>query len=294
MTVKAARLDPRLLRHVGGGAAIGGAMGAGARLANDKHDGKKVKAKNLFWAGLTGATLGASTGLAGIPKLTDAKRRTLGAYAKKFGLRNPNKGAPRATGTAIGGALGAGLAASEQRDNNRDAKTQKKRHSVLGAALLGGGLGMVGGHVVGSMAENNAFRNLNWKKTDRVRDKADSRSWNRRRARQNKAWEDGRAEREAHWKDFWGRRTGASSGGYARPASSAPSQTPDWLKGVTTKAEAKTRFRANARQHHPDLGGDAEKFKKLNNEWEGFQSTFDKLAFAAFFDELMKISSAFR
>jgi hypothetical protein len=247
MTVKTAKPDYRLLRHVGGGAAIGGALGVGTRLANDKHDGKKVKAKNLSWAGLTGATLGAFTGLAGTPKIPDAKRRTLEAFAKKVGLPKPTSGRPRVAGTVLGGALGAGMAASKQKEINREAKTKKRTGSVLGAALLGGGLGMASGHLVGSAVENRAFQRTSWKKEDQVKD----RYWAHRSAKRSKAWDAGRAKRDADWKDFWGRHSGSGQGRRARSAASAPAQTPDWLKGVTTKAEAKTRFRAHARQHHP-------------------------------------------
>lgn len=55
---------------------------------------------------------------------------------------------------------------------------------------------------------------------------------------------------------------------------------------VKTKMEAKTHFRNLARKHHPDLGGDAEKMKKINNDFEDLQKTqwFAKLAFWRGFD----------
>ena len=47
-----------------------------------------------------------------------------------------------------------------------------------------------------------------------------------------------------------------------------------------TKAEAKKVYREAARKHHPDMGGDPEKFKKLSTDWEGIENSewFHKLA----------------
>jgi len=94
---------------------------------------------------------------------------------------------------------------------------------------------------------------------------------------------------------------GFGSGGRLRP---------DWLKDVTTKADAKSKFRDMAMKTHPDRGGDAEKFKVINNEWEAFKNShlWEKLAHllgkekiaslspevvmkAAFLNELEKIAS---
>ena len=60
-----------------------------------------------------------------------------------------------------------------------------------------------------------------------------------------------------------------------------------------TKAEVKKKYREQARKHHPDLGGDAEHFKKVNNAYDhvekspwfsklasGFWEGFEKQAFA--------------
>lgn len=72
----------------------------------------------------------------------------------------------------------------------------------------------------------------------------------------------------------------------------AKANIPSWLKGVKTKAEAKSAYRAEARKHHPDLGGNAEKFKKIQSDWEGFEKQhFDKLSHVlqGFFSELFTI-----
>ena len=64
---------------------------------------------------------------------------------------------------------------------------------------------------------------------------------------------------------------------------------PAWLKGVKTKAEAKSRYRAEARKHHPDLGGDPERMKKVTTEWGDYEKHhFDKLS-QPMFRELFRI-----
>lgn len=70
-------------------------------------------------------------------------------------------------------------------------------------------------------------------------------------------------------------------------------EMPDWLKGVKTKAEAKSRFRDQAKKHHPDAGGDEEAMKKINAEWarakghHGFPKTAS--VYNGFADELFNI-----
>jgi uncharacterized protein YdaT len=51
-------------------------------------------------------------------------------------------------------------------------------------------------------------------------------------------------------------------------------------KGSLIKLEAKQVYREAARKHHPDMGGNAEKFKKLSTDWEGIENSnwFQKLA----------------
>jgi hypothetical protein len=57
--------------------------------------------------------------------------------------------------------------------------------------------------------------------------------------------------------------------------------TPDEARAALEllKAEAKRRYRAYARQLHPDLGGDGEALKSLNAAWtiiEGLELVFPK------------------
>lgn len=55
-----------------------------------------------------------------------------------------------------------------------------------------------------------------------------------------------------------------------------------WMKGVKTKAEAKAAYRSQAKQHHPDRGGSADKMKQVNDQWDQVQNHphFSKLAAA--------------
>lgn len=53
-----------------------------------------------------------------------------------------------------------------------------------------------------------------------------------------------------------------------------------WLKGVKTKAEAKSRFRDLARTTHPDLGGSTSRMQTVNDQWAQAQAhpAYDKFA----------------
>lgn len=79
-------------------------------------------------------------------------------------------------------------------------------------------------------------------------------------------------------------------GGLATGLRAIKPKPPTWLKGVKTKSDAKAKFRAVARQHHPDLGGSTEKMKKVNDEWSAWEGKFKEAMFSAFADELEKIA----
>lgn len=79
------------------------------------------------------------------------------------------------------------------------------------------------------------------------------------------------------------------SGYYQAPRPPKPQQTdiPSFFKqhghnhsNIKTKLQAKKIYRDAARKTHPDLGGDVEKLKKLNIDWEGVENSswFNKLA----------------
>ena len=53
---------------------------------------------------------------------------------------------------------------------------------------------------------------------------------------------------------------------------------PRRLAGVTKKTQAKAWYRRAARKFHPDLGGDPQKFQRLQSFWSSYQPTFNKLS----------------
>lgn len=95
------------------------------------------------------------------------------------------------------------------------------------------------------------------------------------------------------WSRRFVRGFGNSGRSAPRPQNVKP---PDWAKGAKTKAEVKTRYRAQAMKHHPDRGGNAETMKKVNTEWEAFEKSpnFKKLGhvLSSFLDELELIRAA--
>ena len=67
---------------------------------------------------------------------------------------------------------------------------------------------------------------------------------------------------------------------------------PDWLKNAKTKAEARRAYHQQARKVHPDLGGNLDATKKLNQEWAAHEKLYKEAMYAAFSDELKKIAVA--
>jgi hypothetical protein len=101
-----------------------------------------------------------------------------------------------------------------------------------------------------------------------------------------------------HQSDYANHRPGR--GGYrpppsgeARGANVRDVGVPSWLRGVTTKAEAKRRYRDKVRVHHPDKPtGNTRTMQDINAEWDSFSKHhFDKLgsAYSAFLRELIEI-----
>lgn len=86
-----------------------------------------------------------------------------------------------------------------------------------------------------------------------------------------------------------GRWAGGAGGATARaPKGTVHPKDVDWLRGVQTKADAKKRFRAAARQFHPDFATSAvdraareESMKKINQIWDSVQQhpAFTKMSF---------------
>lgn len=81
---------------------------------------------------------------------------------------------------------------------------------------------------------------------------------------------------------------------HIRQSALKKTHVPKWAKGAKTKAEVKSKMRSEARKHHPDLGGNEEKMKKLNTEWEDFEKSdnFKKMSslLPSFWDELARIN----
>lgn len=69
-------------------------------------------------------------------------------------------------------------------------------------------------------------------------------------------------------------------------------QVPSWLKKTKTRAEGRRAYHAQARKHHPDLGGDPAKFRAVQKEWEMHEPTYKTAMINAFADELEKIANA--
>jgi predicted double-glycine peptidase len=168
---------------------------------------------------------------------------------------NANKG--MLLGGVPSAGLGAVLGSRPKMYDARGKKVENKHrvfHGVMGALNLGT-LGAIAGHGIGT------FKDIS----------TEQKRW--QRARQT--WQDG---------------------GYsAREARSAPGSgagMPDWLKGSKNKADAKIRYRAAATQHHPDRGGNEEKMKQINADWDKWQGFWKEAMLRAFSEELVKIAQA--
>lgn len=167
-----------------------------------------------------------------------------------------------------------GAATADPGQGWENAKKQGLRGAAIGGVL--GGLGGYGRHVMEQQAANQG-PDINW---DDI--------FNRARENRRNAYRPGSSSSGASsagsdpGRQWWhdpnaGRSAGGSkSYGGADPfarrggVSAAP---PSWAQQATTKAEAKSAYRAQARQHHPDLGGDPEKLKRVNVDWENFEKS---------------------
>lgn len=111
--------------------------------------------------------------------------------------------------------------------------------------------------------------------------------------KQRQEWQQKQHEEwRGSWEDFNRKHSGGSSnsGHYTPPP--APKHNgyhhSDFFKNyggadhtkIKTKKEAKAYYRAAAQKHHPDAGGSAEAFKKMQAQWEDVERSdwFTKLA----------------
>jgi hypothetical protein len=163
---------------------------------------------------------------------------------------------------AIGGGIGAGIGTGLGYLGYRSEK-KKGRDPSLGSHLAWGGLK---GGIIGGLSGHSVHE---------VRKASD-------------AFKKYRQEYRQYRQGYRQYRQGY--GGHSNVA-----RTPEWLKGVTTKAEAKKRYKSLARTVHPDLGGSPTKMRDVNAEWTAFENSplFEKLAYVllSFYDELSKITN---
>lgn len=291
-----------LLRRVGIGTAIGAGLGGYAGHSQAKF--QKVKKKQHRNHIIGGAILGGIGGgaLGGqhhvrmaeseLGEYSKSKLKNLAHYAKKHGLKGTGDHHPL-IGTAIGGGLGGAYGYGTQVLENKQEKKKKNRVSPVATGILSAGIGAVGGYQIGKLTQDmrrSGITHHKWMRTHERSFKRDRTKWDKQR----QTWEAGRQQARQERRSWGGHRP---PGGEARSAPKPSfAEPPDWLKGVTTKAEAKKKFRDMAYKHHPDRGGSTEKMQDLNSQWEKFKTHhFDKLAhrrMISFADEIMKIAGA--
>lgn len=228
-------------------------------------------------------------------QLSKARIKRLENYAKKHKLPT-GKSAPL-IGTGVGGALGGAYGYYGTKIENQKHKKKKDRSDPLGTAVLTGAVGAYGGHQLGHLLRSSQLSSVAHKKTmsqyqpGKLKDYL-SKRW--ARSARSRAQQDyanrrpgGRPGGRSSW---WG---GRSSSGEAPSAHVRDTGIPSWLRGVTTKAEAKRRYRDKVRIHHPDKPtGNTRTMQDINAEWDSFSKHhFDKLgsAYRAFLEELIEI-----
>lgn len=221
------------------------------------------------------AILGAvSGGIGGMSKASSASTRTVGeAYKRLVITRNIMVGG----GAALGGVLGYNSkydSKTGRKIRNRSTKF-KTRRALIGAGI-GAGIGYsfdptLGKRQAARAGVKGGVSGHDWK--DFWSQMKRGRGYRGPTPGNEKAWNKAR-----DWK--FG-------------STSKKGKLPDWLSGISSKAEAKSKYRRMARKHHPDLGGSEEVMKKITLEWDSFikGGGFDKLSsisLMAFWRELTK------
>jgi hypothetical protein len=206
---------------------------------------------------------------------------------------------PRLTGTlagsgigaAYGGAVHAGIVKVVEHVGSPSVKKKreeyKKKHPFLSSLPASMAMGAISGGLAGNQIGTDVKHD---RECIRGIHRATARATARFR-RRSKKWAEDFGK---NWNsDFFG--GGRYGGGEAGLVKTPNLGLPSWLKGISSKIEAKSAYKAQALKHHPDRGGSAEKMKNINQEWESFKKHhFDKLSmvFPSFFDELMEIRNA--
>ena len=190
----------------------------------------------------------------------------------------------------IGGGIGAGLSSGmafldrkphsiKTKDGIRKETTEEAKKRTRKAIFSNAATGALSGAAVG-------FSAFGFRSRDYIRKQRQE--WQRK---QNEEW-------QRSWDDFNRRYSGSGgnsgsgrSGNYTPPP---PAPKPngyhhsDFFKNyggidhtkIKTKKEAKAHYRAAAQKHHPDAGGSADAFKKMQAQWEDVERSdwFTKLA----------------
>jgi len=197
-------------------------------------------------------------------------------------------GLRHALGGALGwGAVGAGLGAlGAEKGHRGEGALEGGLAGGLTGALTHGLTGAANAH---AKVQDRAHAEYRQRAHDDFRQQQDQHY--RERQQRYQQQDEARARgRSSAWDDFnsrWGGGAGAGRGYSApppRPAhphSQPMDQHAPWMSGVTTKAEAKAKFRQQARANHPDVGGSTAKMQEINQQWETVQGhpDFQKLAF---------------
>jgi hypothetical protein len=252
-------------KRVAIGIGVGGAAGgfAGHRMAKRKAlsedlAGKKTKITTRSGI-LGGMYLGGLTGLMHgtyAPHLDAKNVRSVKRHWESVGHKFKDRHEDLVGAGA--GALGYGALGHHVGKKNEKAKDPSKRSDRWGGAVAMGALGAAHGHMFGSMLRGSRLMS-----------------------------HQARIPRGASHKTD-------DSGNFDFGAAKAEDvPTPKWARGAKTKADAKTRYRAEAMKNHPDRGGNAEKMKDINTEWEKWEKSpgFNKLSHVllGLIDELEKL-----
>lgn len=219
----------------------------------------------------------------GVKSVAGDAGRAAAKGVKSF-ARNPI--ATHSAGGAVLGGASMGLLGYSQKYDPKTHKYIKKKDRKKNAIRAGIAGAVSGGLYGASLGIEKSIADDSRRAAYEAYTRAHSHGYHGSHSTTGNWWDDPNA----------GRPRGA--GGNPFRSKSQPGPVPDWLHGVKTKAEAKTKWREVARKHHPDMGGNAETFKRYNNEWDHFEKHhFSKLSHVmieAFMNEITSISRSMR
>lgn len=248
------------------------------------HAKRVLKTNNELRRGLVGAGIGAAAGgtsaYAGVRSIRKSEHfKKLPEKKKKKILKNQRRAVISAAAT--GGILGHGIGSFSGMDKDLTRSSIKMRRKWRADDFR--------------YEKRRAETQAKWKSHQEKSDK-DWEDFKSRWQDFGKEWADTeRKYREAR-QNYQNQRGSSNAGGYAPPPKPPQNiKTPDWLKDVKTKVDAKKKYREQAAKHHPDRGGNTKDMQDINNAWEAFKksSDFNKLGMRlpSFFQELLQISN---